>query len=146
MHSAAFPPNFATSYPKGPPLGLSCHSVFSPGKPYCAAKPTKPNGRRPLKAMSHLKLNMTKLYSLRNVPVDLLHRVGSCTHRGVQRRRHTHRCYAVTNDKRRTGVRVTIPRQSRGPYNLSRSKRLFGGRWRSPQLVRGWKCGLHPLA
>jgi hypothetical protein len=29
--------------------------------------------------------NITKLYSLRNVPVDLLHQVGSCTHRGVRR-------------------------------------------------------------
>ena len=34
---------------------------------------------------------------------------------------------------------------SRGPYNLSRSERLFAGRWRSPQLVRGWKCCLQPL-
>jgi hypothetical protein len=33
-------------------------------------------------------------------------------------------------------AKATIPRQSRGPYDLSRSKRLFRGRWRSPQLIR----------
>ena|SRR5215831_1087933 len=32
--------------------------------------------------------NITKLYSLRNVPVHLLHQVGSYPHRGLRRRRH----------------------------------------------------------
>src|ERR1700746_2215226 len=54
--------------------------------------------------------NITKLYSLRNVPVDLLHQVGSCTHRGVRPRRHTHWCCGVTNDKRRGTVVQSNPR------------------------------------
>ena len=40
--------------------------------------------------------------------------------------------------------RVTIPRQSRGPYDLSRSKRLFGGRWRSPQLTEAGGAAFVP--
>jgi hypothetical protein len=39
---------------------------------------------------------------------------------------------------------VTIPRQSRGPYNLSRSKRLFGGRWRSPNWSEAGSAAFNP--
>jgi hypothetical protein len=41
-------------------------------------------------------------------------------------------------------ITVTNPRQSRGPSDLSRSKRLFGGRLRSPPINS--RCDLHRQA
>jgi hypothetical protein len=54
--------------------------------------------------------NITKLYSLRNVPVDLLHQVWQLyAPWSATASSHTHWCCGVTNDKRRWNCRHQQP-------------------------------------